>query len=224
MQNAEVKSYYDEIATEYDESRFENTYGQFIDKQERKFLSRHINPSGLVLNLGCGTGRFMDFSSHGLDFSEGMLEIAKNNFPDKNYETSSAQNTPYADTSFDTVICFHVIMHLGHQEMDEILKEVHRILKPGGTFIFDIPSQVRRNVTGYKSKGWHGSNGFKPREIKAYIKKSNFKIIRKKGIMFLPVHRFPKKTRSAIFGIDQLLTASFVKNYSSYVIYKIQKT
>jgi hypothetical protein len=36
----ELAAYYETLAATYDENRFNNTYGQFIDKQERKILDK----------------------------------------------------------------------------------------------------------------------------------------------------------------------------------------
>ena len=70
----EVKDYYNKIANDYDDSRFNNTYGRYIDSQERALISTVLKSQKLVLNLGCGTGRFMEYCSHGSDFSEEMLQ------------------------------------------------------------------------------------------------------------------------------------------------------
>ena len=112
MASTEVKDYYNKIAKEYDSSRFDNTYGQFIERQERKFLDKHLLPGARILNLGCGTGRFMEYCSDGADFSEEMLTVAHQNYPNYSYHLCDAAKTPYEDNTFDAVICFHVIMHL----------------------------------------------------------------------------------------------------------------
>ena len=36
-----IIDYYDNLAETYDENRFENTYGKFIDKQERNILNQY---------------------------------------------------------------------------------------------------------------------------------------------------------------------------------------
>lgn len=76
MSEDKVKNYYNEISDSYDESRFSNSYGAFIDKQERKFIETKLTDKN-NLNLCCGTGRFMEYCSTGLDFSEAMMAHAK---------------------------------------------------------------------------------------------------------------------------------------------------
>jgi len=217
-----VKTYYNKIAKAYDTSRFENTYGDFIDRQERAYLKKHLTKSGVILNLGCGTGRFMEYASIGADFSEEMLAVAKTKFPDKNFVTSPAHQISIESNSVDTIICFHVIMHLSKEYTEEIFTEAHRILKPGGVFIFDYPSAKRRRAINYKAENWHGANAYTKKETSNLVG-TRFKILKNKGVLFIPIHRFPKKMRSALFGFDQLMTSSPLKHYSSYMICKLEK-
>jgi len=88
-----VKTYSNKTAKEHDISRFENTYGDFIDRQERAYLKKNLSKQGSILYLGCGTGRFMEYSTIGLDFSDEMLAVAKENFPNKKYITQPAHLT-----------------------------------------------------------------------------------------------------------------------------------
>jgi ubiquinone/menaquinone biosynthesis C-methylase UbiE len=217
-----VKEYYDSIATEYDSSRFENSYGEFIDKQERKFIEKFLQPKTDVLSLGCGTGRFMEYSSVGLDFSPQMLEIAKKKHPQKLYFTAPAENTGLEANTFDTILCFHVIMHLNPLLTSEILTEALRILKPGGRLIIDFPSKGRRKLTRFKAQNWHGANSFSKSEFKNLLS-SNWKIEKKRGVLFFPIHLFPKKMRKFVFGCDQVMAKSCAKHYSSYLMYSILK-
>lgn len=220
--NPEVKKYYDTLANEYDVSRFSNSYGEFINKQELDFLTKNISKETTTLNLGCGTGRFMEFCTHGYDISKKMIEEAKIKFPNKDFINGCASNTPYSKNTFDNIICFHVIMHLSQKDTEQIITEALRILKPGGKLIFDHPSFKRRRIIKYKAENWHASNEYSSKLIKKLVTK-NWRIIKTKGILFFPIHRFPKKMRALLYSLDQLLTSSPLKEYSSYLIHSISK-
>lgn len=222
MSNPTVKAYYDQISDSYDKSRFQNTYGNFIHKQENKFREK-LKLQGSILNLGCGTGRFMEHCTNGFDVSEKMLTIAKEKYPNKLFRQGTADQTNYTSNQFDAIICFHVFMHLEKEQIQGIVKEVHRILKPGGLFIFDYPSMERRNITSYKNDSWHGATSYSKSEIANLINLNNFSSISKKGVLFSPIHRIPKGLRTALYGIDQLLTSSPFKHYSSYLLHAIKK-
>ena len=83
--NGEIKKYYNDLASSYDSNRFNNSYGKYIDSQERLFLDAFLPkiPSEKILDLGCGTGRFLDFAKYGVDVSPNMIAIAKSKFPEK---------------------------------------------------------------------------------------------------------------------------------------------
>ena len=59
MEQNEVVNYYNSIADEYDASRFNNTYGKFIDAEERRVLDDIIDlkHEETRLEVACGTGR-----------------------------------------------------------------------------------------------------------------------------------------------------------------------
>lgn len=93
-----------------------------------------------VLDLGCGTGSFIESQTtdaknknilwHGLDPSEEMLRIARNKVPFAEFHTGVAENMPFANSHFDYVTSRFSFHHLDDRLM--ALKEIHRILKPGG--------------------------------------------------------------------------------------------
>lgn len=77
-----VVEYYDHLAKDYDRDRFGNSYGRFIDAEERAVLSRwKVKDSGRVLEVACGTGRLLDFAAAGCDASSEMLAVAREKHP-----------------------------------------------------------------------------------------------------------------------------------------------
>lgn len=105
--------------------------------------------------------------------------------------------------------------------MQEILNECYRILKPNGRIIFDIPSAKRRKIIKYQNTGWHGNFSLTQKEINTLH--LNFKIKKSYGILFIPIHRIPKKLRKYFVVLDQLCADSFLKEFSSYQIIELSK-
>ena len=114
MSQEDVIKYYERIAGDYDESRFENSYGQFLDAQERCLLDQLIDTreEGCRLDLACGTGRLTHYATHGLDASAAMMERARKRHPQVDFRLASACQTGYPDGTFDLVYSFHFLMHL----------------------------------------------------------------------------------------------------------------
>lgn len=99
-----------------------------------------------ILEVGCGTGRLWKDNLARIpagwqitlsDFSAGMLERAKNNLDGAlsgqfEFKTLDVQQIPSPNESYDAVIANHMLYHVPNRA--QALREIHRILKPGGKF------------------------------------------------------------------------------------------
>lgn len=100
-----------------------------------------LQPGERVLELGCGTGSMwqgmeMPAGCHVTltDYSEGMLEAAKENTAHlgAQYAVVDIQDIPYPDASFDVAIANMMLYHV--PDIARALQEIRRVLKPGGRF------------------------------------------------------------------------------------------
>jgi len=221
---ADIQKYYDDLAIEYDSDRFGNSYGQYIHRQETAVLDKYLNigQNQTVLDLACGTGRFLSYATHGLDVSQKMVEVAKEKFPDKNIIQGDGENLPYSGMTFDSVISFHLFMHLNEGMFVNMLNEVHRVCKNDGIFIFDIPSTKRRKLLKVDSGSWHGANKTSVARLQELIK-SKWKIRNYHGTAFLPIHRIPDNLRENLTAVDSFFGRSLIKEYSSHLIFILEK-
>lgn len=220
----QVVDYYDTIADQYDDNRFGNSYGHFIDYEERRILDRLINtaPGMLRLEMACGTGRLTNYATHALDASSEMMKHARRRHPHVIFRQASATGTGFDDNMFDTVYAFHLMMHLDTNVIGDIINEAWRILKPGGSLIFDIPSKRRRNLLRKKQSSWHGATALTVRDVEN-MTAGRFTISATRGIMMLPVHKLPTVLRHPLRSIDYALANSCLKPYSSYLVLKLVK-
>ena len=103
-------------------------------------------PYAKALELGCGTGFFLlnlkqagvlD-EGHVTDLSPRMVEVARRNAESLGFEVegrvADAESIPYADDTFDLVVGHAVLHHI--PDLEQALREVVRVLKPGGRFVF----------------------------------------------------------------------------------------
>ncbi len=101
-----------------------------------------INKDTLVLDMCCGSGQTTQFlvqSSQqvtGLDISPLSLERAAQNVPQANYVEANAEDMPFPDQYFDLVHTSVALHEMTSEELQEIITEVYRVLKPGGIFAF----------------------------------------------------------------------------------------
>lgn len=223
--NEEIRKYYNDLAPKYDADRFKNTYGSFIDKQERFFLTKNL-PKDLknnkILDAGCGTGRLLNFANHGIDFSKEMLEIASEKFSDKKIIESEITKIPFQDSYFDYIFSFHVVMHLDFETTLKFVEESYQKLKPNGILMFDFPSKKRRKLVKHQSENWHAANNISIIDIKEILG-DKWIIETYQGLLFFPIHRIPKFIRKWFIKLDIFICKSFLKEYASYIVIKLKK-
>jgi len=97
-----------------------------------------IKDDSLVLDVGCGTGRWLRrYSERGLrpvgvDATEGMLQRAAASGMKCPLVVGLAQSLPFDDGAFDLVSAVTVIQHIPPTCQADALKEMARVLRPGG--------------------------------------------------------------------------------------------
>ncbi|MDD3184281.1 MAG: class I SAM-dependent methyltransferase [Anaerostipes sp.] len=110
-----------------------------------------------ILDIGCGTGEFLDELTkwrdavgYGLDLSEENIEKATKMYPDLHFSVGTSENlSAYEDDMFRIVTVSSAFANFPDQQ--EFIKDVARILAPGGRFYigeFALPGAVRvaRNI------------------------------------------------------------------------------
>jgi SAM-dependent methyltransferase len=73
---------------------------------------------------------------YALDFAEPMVAAARRNAPDAECRQGDAQDLPYAENTFDAVVCGYGIIHL--PQPDRALTEMRRVLRPGGRVAISV--------------------------------------------------------------------------------------
>ena len=95
-----------------------------------------------ALDLGCGTGEMLKLilqedagkELYGIDLSEKMLQVAKSKLPEQvKLLLGDSETLPCSDNTFDVVYCNDSFHH--YPAPMNVLREVQRVLKPGGTFL-----------------------------------------------------------------------------------------
>ena len=103
------------------------------------FLGR-VPRGGKLLDVASGDGfdvneyQKMGFKAEGIDASKAMINIARKKHPGVEFKIGFAENMPYGDRYFDVVASKYAIMT--SHEMEPIFKEIARVLKKGGYFVY----------------------------------------------------------------------------------------
>jgi SAM-dependent methyltransferase len=220
----QLVDYYDQLADNYDSNRFGNSYGRYVDAQERQLLKRWLNQvrGGTVLDLACGSGRLLDLASCGLDASPAMVRIARRKHPEKDVRCGLAKAVAEFGRLFDAIFCAHLFMHLQRTEIEAVLRSCHEQLRPDGLLIFDAPSAHRRKLTGFQSSGWHAGTALTFDDVAA-IAGSKWQLKASRGILFFPVHRLPSGTRPLVRRLDDFIGMTPAKTWSSYLFFCLER-
>lgn len=183
---AKAQEFYDTEAQRYEALRYQSRAGRRQHQLHCRILEeelfRHVPSSGRVLEIGCGTGRFLRaFSTtgpalFGIDVSAGMLgEFLRRQAeeaPDQTAAVSlaNAHALPFPDNSFDGIYAIFVLNLM--PELDPVMAEIRRVLVPGGHCVFNLPNlsslygpggayvnavkhSVGRNASGFRFSRWY---------------------------------------------------------------------
>jgi SAM-dependent methyltransferase len=155
-----------------------------------------------VLDAGCGTGGMLEvlrrrhpsWRLHGLDFSgEALDHCRRRGFVD--LTKGSVNALPFADASFDAVLSLDVLYFEGVDD-SRAMKEIHRILKPGGCLILNLPAfDVLR---GQHDVAVRGVRRYTPRLVRDLIARSRLDAVRVHGWnlwLFFPILCWRKLSR-----------------------------
>ena len=142
----QVTKMFDTISGNYDGLNRVISFG--IDVSWRKKVLAIIKASNpeTILDIATGTGDLAIMLAQtnakkivGFDISSGMLEIGKQKVAHKNLDDKidmvlgDSENMPFEDNSFDAITVAFGIRNF--ETLEKGLSEIHRVLKPGGTFV-----------------------------------------------------------------------------------------
>ncbi|MFZ4714916.1 MAG: class I SAM-dependent methyltransferase [Bacteriovoracaceae bacterium] len=141
----QTKKTYDQIAEDYHQKRLDKSlsgWNEYLEVPAMEALIKPLVKNKKVLDLGCGSGiltsRLISWGAkaEGLELSPQMVEIGKKVYPEITFTVGNAESIPFEDKIFD-VVGSSLVMHY-MKDLEKPFKEVSRILKPGGHFVFSI--------------------------------------------------------------------------------------
>lgn len=143
-------------------NRFWRHFYERYYKQCRNYVKKYLANRGRVLEIGCGTGHFLDalfkldgnLVLFGLDQSQKMLELGRKKYPVFHFNQGAAENLPYATNDFDFVCMIDSFYYF--QDKAKAIEEASRVLKPAG-YLFVYTPCVDRIFTRFLAwlAKWH---------------------------------------------------------------------
>ena len=179
---------YDQVADRWwsDDIRWVRTLKNLVPGR-LKWFDRQIDWQGkAVLDLGCAGGFMAEALAArgadvtGIDPAADVIDAARAHARATGlrigYDVGVGEVLPYDDSSFDAVVCVDVLEHVA--DLNKVLFEVARTLRPGGVFLFDTINRnplarlatitIAEDILRLLPRGTHDPAMFiKPRELRA---------------------------------------------------------
>lgn len=146
-----VQSMFTKIAHRYDLMNRLMTGGQDVRWRKEVIELAKLTPRASLLDLGTGTGdlarealtQFPQARVTAADFTLEMMRVGKKN-GDLRFSTADALNLPFKDNIFDAVVSGFLMRNV--TDVQQALKEQHRMLKPGGRIVVLDTTRPKKNL------------------------------------------------------------------------------
>jgi SAM-dependent methyltransferase len=191
----------------------------FARRYYAALVRRYAPPGGgKLLEIGCGLGHLLgllqeDFACVGIDIAEYSIEQLRTNAPRAEGIVMSADDlSRFEDASFAAVVALHLVEHL--PDPADTIRQVRRILRPGGLFLFATPNpgySLRRfkdAKTDAIGKDPTHINVQPPAQWRSWCEASGFRVLSHFGdglwdVPYFPI--IPKVIQFGALGLPALL-------------------
>jgi SAM-dependent methyltransferase len=205
--NRDLVASYDRAAERYAETFFHELDRKPFDRELLDAFARAVRDRGRVCDLGCGPGHVARYLKErgvdvfGVDLSPQMVDVAARLNPGIAFEQGDMLTLDLRAGTLGGIVAFYSLIHLSRASVAPALREIRRVLAPGGLLLVSI----------------HGGDGelhvdeflgmpasidatlFQPEEMGRYIRHAGFAIER---ISTRPPYEFEfQTTRVYISGV-----------------------
>ena len=135
IRQEKIRSHYDSVADTYDH-HYDKPRGRNYHNHISDYLIRALPEKGDLLDIGCGTGLFVEKylrqggTAVGLDISRKMTARARHRCAGCEFAEGNGEALPFRNNSFDAVSSLLVFSYV--RDPETMLSESYRVLRPGG--------------------------------------------------------------------------------------------
>jgi SAM-dependent methyltransferase len=179
---------YDRVAAAYAAALFRELESKPFDRQVLDSFITEVKDRGPACDMGCGPGQVARYLyDHGLrpvlgvDLSPEMVRQARMLSPEIPFEQGDMLKLEALDQAWAGIAAFYAIIHFPRQQVVDVLRELRRVLIPGGLLLLSIHIDVGEGVTHIEE--FFGQPVsldfvfFEPEEIEAYLQQAGFERI-----------------------------------------------
>lgn len=181
---SDVQSGYDLVADEYARRISDELRHKALDCRLLDRFAESVRNSGIACDLGCGPGHMARYLHGrgiqvcGMDLSTGMVERARRLNPGIEFNQGDMRTLPVRDNTWAGIAAFYAIVHLPLPDLDRSLREMMRVLAPGGRLLlsFHIGEDTAQIESLWESGAALEFHFFRVSTVRGSIERAGFEI------------------------------------------------
>lgn len=170
----------------------------FLEYKVKEVLEYEGNRPIKLLDFGCSTGRsadcfekyFSQMEYHGVDCSSESIKVAQDrNIQGADFIVANGESLPFENDFFDVIYCANTFHHIIEDSLkDKILRELYRVLKPGGSLYFfecnplNLGAQIIMKLCPFD----RNAKMITPFFMQKCLQKAGFCVLFMKGLFYFP--------------------------------------
>jgi SAM-dependent methyltransferase len=175
---------YDQVAREYAEKFKDEMDDKPFDRDCLDRLAREVGSLGTICDLGCGPGQIARYlhrqgaQTLGVDLSPCMIAEAQRLNPEIPFHQGDMLSLPDADNSWGGIAAFYCIIHIPREQIMDALREMKRVLKPGGVLLitFHIGDEAKHVDEWWEKPVNLDFAFYQPTEMEAWLNEAGFEL------------------------------------------------
>jgi SAM-dependent methyltransferase len=175
---------YDQVAVEYAERFKDEMDDKPFDRDCLDRLAREVGNLGPICDLGCGPGQVARYlhrkgvDTLGVDLSPRMVAEAQRLNPDIHFHQGDMLSLPDADNSWGGIAAFYCIIHIPREQVMDALREMKRVLKPGGALLvtFHIGDEIKHLNEWWEKPVNLDFAFYQPAEMEEWLKEAGYEL------------------------------------------------
>ena len=177
---------YDAVSHDYAERFKDEMDDKPFDRDCLDRLAREVGDLGPICDLGCGPGQIARYlhrrrgvKTLGVDLSPKMVAEAQRLNPEIHFHQGDMLALPDEDNSWGGIAAFYCIIHIPREQVVDALREMKRVLKPGGLLLiaFHIGTEIKHLDEWWEKPVNVDFAFYLPDEMEGWLKEAGYELV-----------------------------------------------